>query len=273
LFFSNFPWSGTHVLFNGRDYNPAELPWQYVPWWFLISTPPVVLLGAALACGSRDRALTIRRAALWTAVVLPVALVIARHSTLYNGVRQLLFVYPVLVVLAASGWTAWLSARTVPLARATAMVLLAVGIVSMTAFDVMNHPNETVYFNGLVGGPRGAFAKYEMDYWGNCMLQAVTWSAEAAHRAGVPVAVSGDLSLVLELVQTNAERFHELYVTPPGEGRHALQIQLVRGTVEDYHQMATRQDALHRVQTADGTVLCVVLPGPKFAEIAERIGQ
>ena len=273
LFFSNYPWTGTHVLFNGRDYSPAELPWQYVPWWFLISTPPVVLVGAALACVSRDRAVTLRRLALWTTVLLPIVLVVARHSTLYNGVRQLLFVYPVLVALAASGWAVWLSARTVPLARWIAATVLVAGLVNIAAFDVRNHPNETVYFNGLVGGPRGAFTKYEMDYWGNCMLQAVAWSAETARRAGVPVAVSGDISLVSELVQTNAERFHELYVTRPAEGRHALQIQLVRGTVEDFRQMATRDDALHRVQTADGTVLCVVLPGPRFAELERKLSS
>jgi hypothetical protein len=273
LFFSNFPWTGTHVLFDGRDYNPAELPWQYVPWWFLISTPPVVLVGALLACASRDRSITLRRCALWIVALLPIVLVVVRHSTLYNGVRQLLFIYPVLVVLAASGWTAWLSAPTPPRTPWIVAALLAAGLLDIGAFDVRNHPNETVYFNQLAGGPRGAFTKYEMDYWGNCMLEAVTWSADAARRAGVPVAVSGDFSLLSELVQTNAERFHNLYVTVPGAGRHALHIQLVRGTPDDFRAIATRADALHRVQTADGTVLCVVLPGPRFAELEPYLAR
>ena len=99
-----------------------------------------------------------------------------QDSTLYDGVRHLLFIYPVLVVLAASGWTAWLRSHR-PWVRRGAAAMLVGGLVNVVAFDVRFHPNETVYFNELVGGPRGAFAKYEMDYWGNCVLKAVAWSA------------------------------------------------------------------------------------------------
>jgi hypothetical protein len=35
--------------------------------------------------------------------------------------------------------------------------------------------------------------------------------------------------------------------------------------------LANREDALYRVQTPDGTVLCVVVPGPTFAELQPHL--
>jgi hypothetical protein len=128
-----------------------------------------------------------------SAIALPIALVIGQRSTLYDGIRHLLFIYPVLVVLAAGGWTAGLSRRDLLVRRITA-VLLVIGFVDILAFDVRAHPNESAYFNQLVGGPKGAFSKYDMDYWGNCVLQAVAWSAKTAQLSGVPVVISGELS-------------------------------------------------------------------------------
>ena len=31
--------------------------------------------------------------------------------------------------------------------------------------------------HAAIGGPRGAFGRYDMDYWGNCVLEAIAWSA------------------------------------------------------------------------------------------------
>jgi hypothetical protein len=42
---AHYSWDGS-VLFNGEEYLATRLPWYYAPWWFLISTPPVVLAGA-----------------------------------------------------------------------------------------------------------------------------------------------------------------------------------------------------------------------------------
>jgi hypothetical protein len=41
-----------------------------------------------------------------------------------------------------------------------------------------NHPNEYVYFSPIIGGIDGAWKKYETDYWGNSVRQAVEWIQE-----------------------------------------------------------------------------------------------
>jgi hypothetical protein len=259
---ANYDWNGV-VLFNGYEYRAQELPWYYAPWWFLISTPPVVLAGIALTPFlPRSWANAWRVVALLFVTVLPVVTSIVMGSTLYDGVRHLQFIYPVLVVLSAAGWVGLIRAPGHPTRRRVAAAGLAVGLASMLTFDVRFHPNQGVYFNALVGGPRGAFARYDMDYWGNCVLQAVVWGADTARASRIPIAVSGN---PWHLVQLDAQRFHEVYFIPPHRNRHHLHVSLARGEAEAIRELAARP-ALHQVRTPDGVVLCTVTPGPAYGE-------
>jgi len=266
LSFANAPF-GADVLFNGRPVPSNDLPWYYVPVWLLIATPPVVLIGLVLAGVFTRREWLPALYALAAVALLPIALVIIQHSTLYDGVRHLLFIYPVLIVLAAAGWMAALTRRD-PLVRGIAAVLLVIGLVDVLTFDVRAHPNESAYFNELVGGPKGAFSKYDMDYWGNCVLQAVAWSAKTAQLSGVPVVISGEPAPVIQL---DSERFHQLSFEPPFRNKHQLDVRLARGSAEGVSGLAGRPDALFRVTMPDGAVLCIVEPGPAFAELEPHL--
>jgi hypothetical protein len=261
---SEYGWRG-RVLFNGGYYPAQNLPWDYAPRWFLISTPPVVIVGALLSLLVLRKGWILHRAALWTVAVLPVVAVIVKNATLYDGVRHLLFVYPVLVVLAASGWAALLSTANRPWVRRSAAAALAVGLANILVFNVRAYPHQGVYFNELVGGPRGAMGKFDLDYWGNCVLEAVAWTADAARSSQGRVVVSGNPA---HLVQINAERFPGLSFAT---GRHDLSVRLNRGSPRGVAELAARTDALYKVQTPDGAVLCVVLPGPAFADSRSRI--
>jgi hypothetical protein len=259
---ANYPWGGEN-LFMGAEYNATELPWFYGPWWFLITTPPAVLAGAALSLiFFTNRPDTLRRAGLWAIAIFPLVMTVVVQSTLYDGIRHLEFVYPILVVLAVSGWAAVLAATRPAWPRAGAAMLLTGTLGSMLVFDVRFHPNQGVYFNELVGGPRRAYARYDMDYWGNCVLQAVEWAVEAARGSRAPIPLSG---APWHLVQLNAERFPEVYYTPPSQGGHQLHIALARGPSLALERLA-QQPALYQVRTPDGALLCTVTPGPAFGE-------
>ena len=110
--------------------------------------------------------------------------------------------------------------------------------------------------------------RYELDYWGNCVLQAVEWSAAQARRAQMPVRVWGRPD---HLVLFDAARFPALIVTPNRADPHHLQIRLLRGSVNDLLRLAKHPDVVHRVTTADGAVLCVVSRGPNFEELERRL--
>lgn len=266
---AGYPWEG-NVLYRGFEHLSTGLPWHYAPWWFLISAPPVVLAGAAFSLVAiPNRADMRRKAVLWAIAVIPIAAAIVRGSTLYDGVRHLLFVYPVLVVLAAAGWAGVLSWSWAPLQRRLVMTALAIGISGALVSIIRLHPNQVTYFNALVGGPNGAFKRYDIDYWGNCILQAIEWGAEKARSSGVTVTISGQPH---HLVQQNAERFAEVRYVPEEWGRHQLHISLARGTRQQLRQMEARR-ALHQVKTPDGALLCTITAGPALDEFGQTAGR
>ena len=263
---SSYDWSGV-VLFGGQKYSAGDIPSSYLPTWFLIATPPVVLAGMALSIVPRIRGWGFARLALWGTALLPIVLIIVRDSVVYDGMRHALFAYPPMAVLAASGWMGVLSHRRRWL-RTGGVVLLVLGLANILAFNVRSYPNQVAYVNELAGGPRGAFGRYELDYWGNCLLQGLDWSAEMARRARMSVIVWGQPEHIVEF---DAERFPELIVAPDRTDPHHLQVRLLRDSIEDVRTMAARDDIVHRVMTADGAVLCAVYRGPDFEELNQRL--
>ena len=261
---AHYEWTGT-VLFQGRDIPADALPWTYAPVWLLWTTPPVVLAGAALSIGAlaqahARRALTI---GLWFAVLFPVVYVIARQSTLYDGIRHLLFVVPPLVALAALGWDGAL--RAWPRFRVAIVLALALGLAEPLVFQLRNHPNQVVYFQPMVGGPAAVATRFELDYWGNCLYQAMREVGEVGRAVGMPVTISGrqDRQLLL-----NAPRVPAVSVSRPQRGLHEVEIHLLRGKRADLRAFSTRQDVLWRVTTHDGAALCAVVRGPQFERLS-----
>jgi 4-amino-4-deoxy-L-arabinose transferase-like glycosyltransferase len=277
---SEFEWTHT-VLFDGRDVAAGALPWDYVPRWLLLTTPPVVLVGAALALlillrlsrpGSAEtngqRLLSGRDAwrvlGLLGVTLFPATYIVLKGATIYDGIRHLLFTYPPLVVLAACGWRLLLDSPRGWL-RTLAAATLAIGLLEPLYFQCRNHPNQVVYFNAFAGGPRGALGRYELDYWGNSLLQGVEWVDGVARAAGTRVVVSGRPHHV---VRDDAQRFPSLAFTREEEAAHHLEILVLRGPRQDVLELAERTDILHAVTTADGTPLTLVVPGPRYAEVA-----
>ena len=266
---SNYDWDGV-MLFKGREVRAMSPPWNYVPVWILYTTPPVVLAGGLLSLGRVKDGM---RAALpvlgmWLAVLFPIAYVIVRGSTIYDGIRQLLFIIPPLFVVAAIGWAWCLSALPSRL-TAIAAGVLAVGLLEPVVFHVRNHPNQVVYFNRLLGGPERAVQRFELDYWGNCYLQAMRQAAAIGRQAGVPVTVSGDRWHQMIL---NAARVPEVSVTAPHRARHHLDVELMRGSKRHLVALMSRQgDAVFTIATADGAPLCIAFPGPRYAELPRHV--
>ncbi|MBS1819255.1 MAG: hypothetical protein JSU08_15075 [Acidobacteria bacterium] len=257
---------GFDVLFDGQNLGAGDLPWTYVPVWLGISLPPVILVGVVASWLVVRRGL--QEAVAWLGLLAfaaaPVLAAIVRHATIYDGIRHLLFVIPPIVALSAAGWSAVASTR----ARAVALLLLAVGIAEPVLFQLRNHPNQIVYFSPAIGGPKHAFARYDMDYWGNSVLQAVAWADEVARASGVPLVVSGN---PIQAVDANGGRFRALQVVPRAASTYHLDIRLMRGPSGALKEFAARPDILYTVATADGTPLCIVIPGPAFLQVSDRL--
>lgn len=173
---AHFRWSGT-VLFNGATLSTTALPWHYAPGWIGVTVPiPFLLLfaGGLMVAGSR---VVRNRLKLWSTegelqdlifagfALTPILAVIALGSVLYDGWRQLYFVYPGMVLTMVTGGVAlwnWAQARR---ASSAFLGITALGaVLFLTVWMVRAHPFQNVYFNALAGSDLRY--RFELDYWG-----------------------------------------------------------------------------------------------------------
>jgi hypothetical protein len=165
------------------------------------------------------------------AFLLPIAVILAGHAILYDGVRQILFVLGPLALLAAYALAELLGrlGRLNPLATvaAVAVTILAYGQagVEMAAL----HPYEYIYFSPLAGDLRGASHNFDTDYWGLCYRDSASWLADhqAAFAGPRPLRVLATLDPNQTLGYLDPGGFKygaidpDLYVTAIREGRES----------------------------------------------------
>lgn len=183
----------------GRRTFTDQLPAWYIPGQLLARLPEgflaLLLIGMAVwigAAGSWTRAAigALRRSGVaglrpvaaelagsravlvvTTAAFGPIGLLILQSSTLYDGVRHVLFVIPMLAVVAARGLTSLL-----PFLRRLPIVPAALGVAHTAAIVltlVMLHPLEYIAMNSLAGGVAGAYGRFDLDYWSMAVPEAL----------------------------------------------------------------------------------------------------
>jgi len=188
------------TLVAGIWVKATQVPRDYLPDYLLVNLPELVLFGL-LTAGvfgviwlvgrvQRRQLLPVdagfaemRRVQVlmvFVAAFFPIVFFIFFKPTAYNGIRHFLFVVPPLAVLAAMGidhlWTV-LARTNERMGRSFAAVLTAV-LVAQTWVMGQLHPDEYVYYNLLTGGVKGAEGAYELDYWGNSLVEATKDLAE-----------------------------------------------------------------------------------------------
>ncbi len=253
-------WNGV-LLFDGQWLRDVEVPRRYILQWYAIAAPLPVLAGALSGPFLlRDSRTGTAAGLLAFAVVFPVVMLLATHTIVYDGLRHMLFIYPPLAALAAGAWVGAIRAagrKRLWFGVVIGLVLTA-GMWDPLRFHVMNHPNQVVYFNPLVGGIRGAFARYELDYWGACYKQAADWVREQ-HQGGPPIAISAQHGP--HIVEQYASRFPELDFTAD---RDVSQYHLwcLRDSPAAIRELVALPEVVHRVE-ADGVPLCLVLRNAK----------
>jgi tetratricopeptide (TPR) repeat protein len=182
---------GLRTIFEGKQVMSNMLPAHYAPKYLLVAAPLVVVLGWAgylIRAAARRREFTLNDFFLLFALVFPVFWVIHKNSNLYGGIRHMLFVMPVMVVLAAYFWSRLLALPS-RAARVASWVILVALIALPARHVVRDHPNDYVYFNELIGGLHGAYGDYETDYYYNSLKEAADWFKANVDYRGRPVTI------------------------------------------------------------------------------------
>jgi hypothetical protein len=108
---------------------------------------------------------------LW--LLFPVAYFVVVRPNVYDGIRHFLFVLPAMALFCGLG-AAWVLERAGRRRVWVAGVLTVLLGASMWNHVVL-HPYQSSYFNALVGGLRGAWRDYDVDYWTSSYREAMQW--------------------------------------------------------------------------------------------------
>ncbi len=174
------------MLYDGKKILSNQVPWYYIPRYIMYTAPIIVLVGAALGLISipallkKNKNLFIFALLVIFTVVFPVAYAVYKKSSLYDGWRHFLFVYPPLVVIASIGWISLINAKQSALKFAS-LALVAAGLVMPLRFAIANHPFEALYYNEIAGGLKGMYGRYETDYYMMGIKSATEWLLKNEH--------------------------------------------------------------------------------------------
>jgi hypothetical protein len=234
-------WRG-FVLYFGDHIKGTELPWHYVPLWIMITTPLLYVfaffvglcvflsgfLRKPINYLSGDQ--TYRRQMLFfLCFFLPLSAVIAFKSVLYNGWRQMFFIYPAFLLISLSGIASilrFIRAGTKAGARIYQYLLVSIIVVSVssTAYSMIrDHPYQNVYFNELVSKEEGYLAShFDLDYWGLSYRKALEYIVSIDNEKVINIHVEDAIGKRNASLLDESQRERLQFVETPEEAKYYL---------------------------------------------------
>jgi len=184
--FSNFP-QDVEVMLNGTIFKSTELPWYYVPLYFVVQLPILHLVGMFLGVftlteifvklNSKGRRATVGLMLL--TICFPIAYAMFSRPALYDAVRHFIFILPPLCILIAIVAKKLVHALLEDSAPGPSVltkgIFCVIGFVLTLAplyTMIRLHPYEYIYINEMFGGVEGGYGKFELDYWGSSFKEA-----------------------------------------------------------------------------------------------------
>ena len=166
-------------LFRGTLYWSRAFPPEYLPVWISITAPPFALLlggvgaGAILVAAAWAPRKALRKGRLRFGLLLvgcfalPVLAAMLPGGNIYNGWRQMYFLWAPFSLLGAFGlqWLAAALGRRRPQAAVYGAALA--GAAAMVVSMALLHPHQHIYFNLFADrvAPEHLRWQYSMDYW------------------------------------------------------------------------------------------------------------
>jgi len=102
-------------------------------------------------------------------------LFIVLKPTVYNGMRHYLFLEPIFCLIGTIGMIEFFKSKWPLWGRNVVFSLVGINIVLVSIQLFQLYPYQYIYFNELIGGVKGAFGKFETDYWGASLKEATQW--------------------------------------------------------------------------------------------------
>lgn len=182
-----FGWDNTNLYFG--EFVPAmDLPWHYLPVWFIISTPVfliVIFLGSIffilnVVVKQIVKTKTIGFFSTFYLYMLalfftPLVMVILFNSCVYDGWRHVFFVASPFIMCIAIGLNLVFNIsffKQQIIKRASYIVLFCCAFY-LLYWNIKNHPYQNTYFNFIASNYYDVRKTFELDYWGASYKQGL----------------------------------------------------------------------------------------------------
>ena len=176
---SKYDWRGS-VYFNGNYYSGKYLPWYYLPFIILITTPItyilLFLIGSFLIfkfalknlfnLGKIKKNIWSNKEELFclysiSIIIFTLVFVIELNSTLYNGWRQVFFIYPSIVFVSTYALKILLNNIKI---KKIIYIFVILSLFFNFFWIYQNHPYQYTFYNSIIKNDK--IKKFELDYWG-----------------------------------------------------------------------------------------------------------
>ena len=159
-------------IFEGEWLWSTQLPWYYLPKWLLISTPEFLFFGFGVflllffkkLIRQNGKQLFFELFLIFT-LFFPLVYVIVIDANLYSGVRQMIFVLPVLAIFSSFGIISLYKSESFKSIKIATTFLFFALILLPVKHQVTTFPADYIYFNSISGGNTKAWSNFEYDYY------------------------------------------------------------------------------------------------------------
>ena len=168
------------IPYLGQAILSTQVPWHFIPVYIAVTTPIAYLFLFVAGVAVILRNFWKAKWRIWTndsqlqdviflgLFFAPILAVIIMHSVLYNGWRQMYFIYPAFLLIVMRGlvflWGAYSYKLLVQkLTRGLIAFALGVSLLWTAGWMIHVHPFQNLYFNTLAGTNRAP--NFEVDYW------------------------------------------------------------------------------------------------------------
>jgi tetratricopeptide (TPR) repeat protein len=192
-------------IFEGQWLWSTQLPWYYLPKWLLISTPETIFFGFGVflilffrKLIKQDSKQLFHELFLLFTLFFPIIYVIVIDANLYSGVRQMLFVLPVLAIISSFGLVGIIKILSFKSIEIAVVFFYFALMILPVKHQFSTFPADYIYFNMISGGNKKAWSNYEYDYYFHGIKKPAEYLIELVGTNKITVASNCNLSNYFE---------------------------------------------------------------------------
>lgn len=168
------------VFFLGKIYRSGvNIPWFY-PWIYIFVTTPIGILFSFLTGLVISLFKIFKKNSIYGLILfwlfIPLSRFLDPKVSAIDGMRHFMeVVYPLSAIAGLGFYFIYQYIIKVTKNKNSGLLVFSILIVTLLFNLIKFHPYQTSFYNGLIGGIKGAEGKFDIDCWGSPQKEAMLW--------------------------------------------------------------------------------------------------